>query len=214
MEADSGPRSRPPPASSSARSTTCHPSRPPADLDGRSDLFSLGCTMYHLLSGQVPFPGETVAECLTRRIGGRPYSDHRPPPGPARRDWSRSWTTPGPPARGSLPDGGRGCRSAGDPCERRGRRHLRSATDAGPCPGPSVPQPDASPTLSSAVDLSAPGSGDHPGLASATWSRLVGLVTAQPSAIAFLLLLLVLLVFGLGFTLGYVSAILTGWRGG
>jgi eukaryotic-like serine/threonine-protein kinase len=42
------------------------------ELDGRSDLFSLGCTMYYLLSGQVPFPGDTVAECLARRIRGGP----------------------------------------------------------------------------------------------------------------------------------------------
>jgi serine/threonine protein kinase len=50
------------------------------DADGRSDLFSLGCTMYHLLTGQLPFPGETVVECLKRRASGRPapVTDLRP----------------------------------------------------------------------------------------------------------------------------------------
>jgi len=49
-------------------------------VDGRSDLFSLGCTMYFLLTGQPPFPGETVVECLKRRAIGRPtpVTDLRP----------------------------------------------------------------------------------------------------------------------------------------
>jgi serine/threonine-protein kinase len=50
------------------------------EIDGRSDLYSLGCSMYHLLTGQVPFPGDTVAECLRRRALGSPVpiTDLRP----------------------------------------------------------------------------------------------------------------------------------------
>src|SRR5205085_7890124 len=49
-------------------------------LDGASDLFSLGCTMYHLLTGQVPFPGDSKIERLARRLrdSPRPISTLRP----------------------------------------------------------------------------------------------------------------------------------------
>ncbi len=42
------------------------------DVDGRSDLFSLGCAMYHLMSTKLPFPGESALDRLGRRISGKP----------------------------------------------------------------------------------------------------------------------------------------------
>jgi serine/threonine-protein kinase len=42
------------------------------DVDGRSDLFSLGCAMYHLMTGRLPFPGNSPIERLGLRLSGQP----------------------------------------------------------------------------------------------------------------------------------------------
>ncbi|AMV39429.1 serine/threonine-protein kinase [Planctomyces sp. SH-PL62] len=50
------------------------------DVDGRSDVFSLGCAMYHLMTGKLAFPGESPIDRLGRRINNRhvPITDHLP----------------------------------------------------------------------------------------------------------------------------------------
>jgi eukaryotic-like serine/threonine-protein kinase len=42
------------------------------EVDGRSDLYSLGCAMYHLMTGRLPFPGDAPVERLGKRISGKP----------------------------------------------------------------------------------------------------------------------------------------------
>jgi len=54
-------------------------------LDGRCDQFALGCVLYKLLTGRVPYPGENLAAKVYQRM-------HQPPPIPTA-------------ARPSLPEG-------------------------------------------------------------------------------------------------------------
>ena len=51
-----------------------------ATVDRRSDLYSLGCTFYVLLTGEVPFPGGTTMEKLVRQSteAPRPVQSLRP----------------------------------------------------------------------------------------------------------------------------------------
>jgi serine/threonine-protein kinase len=44
----------------------------PAQVDIRGDLYSLGCTLYFLLTGQPPFPGGTVMEKILRHQEAEP----------------------------------------------------------------------------------------------------------------------------------------------
>jgi serine/threonine-protein kinase len=44
------------------------------DLDGRSDLYSLGCVLYKMLAGEPPFTGPTAASVIRQHIAVEPRS--------------------------------------------------------------------------------------------------------------------------------------------
>ena len=59
------------------------------DVDGRSDLFALGCVMYEMLTGEVAFTGESAHAVIARRFAYSPpaITDSHPeiPPPSATR---------------------------------------------------------------------------------------------------------------------------------
>src|SRR5262249_18563073 len=46
-------------------------------VDTRADIYALGCTLYHLLTGQVPFPGGTLLQKFRRHQETEPRPAER-----------------------------------------------------------------------------------------------------------------------------------------
>ncbi len=121
-------------------------------VDIRSDLYSLGCTFYHLLTGQVPYPGGTSLEKLIRHTTEEPapVEAFRPetPPGVAAvlrrlmaRDPAQRYQTPAEVAVALAPfsvAGAADVASTGDTL-------VEYPTNTGTVPAPA--QPDEAPAV-------------------------------------------------------------------
>jgi serine/threonine protein kinase len=177
------------------------------DLDGRSDLFSLGCTIYSLMTGQRPFTGDTAVERLRQRINGRPVpiGEIRPdlPPnlvkvlnkllarrpedrfqtGAEAAEALRASTSPSIaiPSRGSLPPPRVPYTPAPEPV-------------APPVPSPAIAPPSGCISLGTSLP-------PRP--------RLMPFLAARAHPMTLIIsfaILLIIFGFGLGFTLGYLTA--------
>jgi serine/threonine-protein kinase len=175
-----------------------------SEVDGRSDLFSLGCTMYHLLTGQIPFPGETVVECLTRRARGGPVpiTTLRPDLPPrvvevldklmACRPEDRFQTA----AEAAL---------ALQAVAKQGKDHPRPDRRSPPRPAPSTSAPLPHEALAQSAKSKSPIAPSRAPLVPSilSRSRLMSLVAAWPVVGVRLVLLIVgLVIFIVGFALG------------
>ncbi|WP_458688710.1 serine/threonine-protein kinase [Nocardia tengchongensis] len=50
-----------------------------SDTDRRADVYALGCTLFHMLTGQLPYPGESTAQLVAAHLGApipRPSQVH------------------------------------------------------------------------------------------------------------------------------------------
>ena len=183
------------------------------ELDGRSDLFSLGCTMYYLLSGQVPFPGDTVAECLARRIRGGPVpiTDIIPNLSPRivqvleklldrRREDRFQTAAEAALALETLTHADATVALGGEPA-------LQPAADALVAePAHSNGEGWTTGHLPSPTD-------NPPSMTSKPWFRAGSVLFGRPRMIAFLIVVFEIIVFATAFTLGYLFAIRPGAGG-
>ncbi|MCU1645528.1 MAG: Non-specific serine/threonine protein kinase, partial [Nocardia sp.] len=57
------------------------------DMDHRADVYALGCTLFHMLTGELPYPGPTTAQLINGHLNGQiPRPSEQNPAVPAAFD--------------------------------------------------------------------------------------------------------------------------------
>jgi eukaryotic-like serine/threonine-protein kinase len=165
-------------------------------VDRRSDLFSLGCTMYHLLSGRVPFPGDSKVECLARRIRGGPVPILDVRPGLPRELVEVLDRLMANRPEDRFQTGA----EAADALDALARRPAVADPDSRTLAYDSFPAPESPTAVLTPV---APPSDPRPEVPLSPWFRvLMFLAEVPPALVATVALLALLSAFGLGYALG------------
>jgi serine/threonine protein kinase len=168
------------------------------DVDGRSDLFSLGCATYHLLTGKLAYPGESPIDRLGKRISARPVpiTEHIPDlPAPVVRVLEKLMAY-------KPQDRFSSANEAAEALQNLFRPRPRPSAPPAPSPlsvqtepvEPSRPKPAAPQPL---VEIPTP---KFP-----AWFRpIAGIAERKPTIALLLVLTSLAAVFGAGVTLGYL----------
>jgi serine/threonine protein kinase len=116
--------------------------------DIRSDLYSLGCTFYYLLTGQVPFPGGTSLEKLVRHASedAEPVESLRPSVPAAVAAIVRKLMAKDPAERYQAPDELAAALAPFCKVGRASRKALKQAAEGGRPPG-ARSEEDSSPVV-------------------------------------------------------------------
>jgi serine/threonine-protein kinase len=184
------------------------------EVDGRSDLYSLGCAMYHLMTGNLAFPGESPIDRLGKRISGKPVpiTEHIPdlPPAAVRVIEKLMASKP----QDRYPSALEASEALQNLLRTRSRHSASTATAAPASPPIAIPRSSKTkdaPPIFAKLDHSAPAlppTQPLPPVSNAClpgWFRpLAAFAERRPTSLLLGLIMTLSLVFGAGFGLGYL----------
>jgi serine/threonine-protein kinase len=177
------------------------------EVDGRSDLYGLGCAAYHLMTGKLPFPGSTPIERLGKRISGRhvPITEYLPDLSPSFVRVIDKLLAHKPHERYATAS------EAADALQSLLRPRSRSAAPAaggGSAPAPSVAQPPEAKRAPEPKHAAPAAQGPMVVRVSPTYPRwfepIARLAENRPQRALLAVLITLALIFSVGLLLGYL----------